>query len=1201
MNRTILIFVFITFLTISFAVNIDIIGNTVKISGNFAELNISDKTVNEETFITLQSSECKNSGMYGAPELPVYSKLLQLPDTGNYRVKNVSYDFNIIDLDKPLIAVGQSEMKESEYWEQKDEWFPSEIIKINDPNIMGAYRFSQIAIRPVQYNSAKDQIKILKNIDIELIFDESITKNTKTKRHNANTFSDLANASLLINRTGETEQNGKYLFIVLDETASLLDPLLRWKEKLGYKTVVATLSETGPTADNIKDFIFDAYHNWEVPPQYVILIGDVDGAITIPSFYVEGYYTPWDVSDHNYSLLEGDDYFPDVFVGRLSARSTLELNTIISKIINYERNPLISGNWQNKALMMSYVDEWMEYYSARETVMEVRDKLLNFEFAVVDTFISPYQSGTNILANMISSGYTFLNYRGAGGPGYWWGNYGPLFDVYSIGTLTNGFKLPMVTSITCGGGNFADNSYPTCFGEKWLTAGSPSDPKGAIGFIGPSEIDTKTWFNNTNDMGIYQGITQEGITRCGEMMLRGKMELYNNFPECHGWGNSLNSDQFYFYVYNLLGDPGLQVLTDVPDVFDMTFPDEIPANSNHLSIQIESSELDKSSYTVAVTNSDSLITIGTTTASGNAIIPINLEAGIYEITASKYMFVPVTYEMNVVDSAIVTLEDYNYSDTAPGQIVTITATVRNLASEQVNELQLELISENDLITIISGDNFLSSLPAGETFTCDFEIELDNSWIDGLRGDIFLNLTSDLGISSFFMPIGLLSPLFTVSEIMVIEPNGYLLQNTISSLDFEFLNTGSLTADETTIQLLSLSPNFEVITGEVQCLSLNAGQNGWISNPFEIEVADVISGELAKFKLLVSNGSDIYQEILYSYPIGIISEESPTFSDYGYIAIESSDTGNFTAPDYNWYEIDPTYGGDGNLVSGGHVTGNDGFTKTIELPFEFQYFGLTYNEISICSNGWIAMGDYDQVFFRNKNIPSGVGPAAMIAPFWDNLINGNIYSHFDDSEDVFIVEWSNCRNYQSYSYETFQVIFYDPVQYPTITGDGDILFQYKQIYNNDQADNYATIGIENETQTSGLLITFADIYPVTAHEISSETSILFTTNSSSQVSSDDITLSNAPKLLQNYPNPFNPTTTISFELNSTDIDNAELIIYNIKGQKVREFDLKTSGGFTESVVWNGDDKTGDQVSSGVYFYQLVIDNKTFDTRKCILIK
>nr|MDA3814549.1 C25 family cysteine peptidase [Candidatus Cloacimonadota bacterium] len=963
-----------------------------------------------------------------------------------------------------------------------------------------------------------------------------------------------------------------------------------------------TLSETGNTANAIKNFIQNAYDNWEIPPEYVVLVGDVDGSIVVPAFYVEGYLTPWDVSDHNYSLLEGDDYFPDIFVGRFSVRSQLELNTIISKIINYESDPLIADDWQNKALMLGCVVDWWEFYSGRETVMAVREKLLDFEFTAVDTFISPYQNNMSSLINMINGGYTFLNYRGYGAPSYWWGNYGDLFNINGIHSLNNGFKLPMVTSMTCGGGDFASTSYPSCFGETWLTAGSPSDPKGAIGFIGPSEHDTKTPFNNTNDMGIYQGITMEDITKCGEMMLRGKMELYNNYPNCHAWGNSNNSDQFYFYVYNLLGDPGLQVLTDTPKSFEMIYQEEIPSGSNYIEIQIDFEEEDKSGFTLAITNADSLIAVGISDEFGISSIPLHLEAGTYSVTASKYQFIPITSELTVVDEDIVRLDDYTCSDIFPGEVANISASIQNSGSVQANDLEFEISTDEDFIEIVSGLNTLGSLNAGEFTSCDFELELDPLWRDGIQGEIFLNILSDIGENTFYMPLEIISPQFTISDFIVDEPNGYLLQNSNSSFDLELLNSGNYDAEETSIQLIAMSGNYNILNNNATCSSLLMGETGLTDSSFEIEIDEAISGELAKFKFVISNDGNVVQDIEYLYPIGIISEESPTFCDQGYIAIESSDVGNFEAPIYDWIEIDPSFGGQGTIVQGGHVTGYDGFTKTIDLPFDFQYFGIVYDEISVCSNGWISMGDSDLVFFRNKNIPSGVGSKAMIAPFWDNLIYGSVYSYYDASQNIFVVEWSEFRNVYSNSYETFQVIFYDPFYYPTITGDGDILFQYKIINNNDYSDNYATIGIENETQTDGLLITFANIYPPTAHTIESETAILFTATEDSQVQVGNDLIINSPKLYQNYPNPFNPTTTITFSLNTEITESAEISIYNLKGQKVKDIPIYQFTNLpVHQVVWDGTDNNNQPVSSGVYFYKLVADGKAIASRKCLLLK
>ncbi|MDO9577962.1 MAG: hypothetical protein Q7J16_08760, partial [Candidatus Cloacimonadales bacterium] len=259
----------------------------------------------------------------------------------------------------------------------------------------------------------------------------------------------------------------------------------------------------------------------------------------------------------------------------------------------------------------------------------------------------------------------------------------------------------------------------------------------------------------------------------------------------------------------------------------------------------------------------------------------------------------------------------------------------------------------------------------------------------------------------------------------------------------------------------------------------------------MNVANVISGELADFKLEILQNDIVVQEIEFNIPIGIIDEFSPTFCDYGYYAIESRDVGNFESPQYNWLEIDPDLGGNGILIGADHLT-SDGYIKIISLPFPFPFFGYFYHFISVCSEGWIAMGETENVFHRNRNIPSGVGPNAMIAPFWDDIEDGELYVYFDEEDHCFIIEWSEWHNvYNPECMETFQVILYDPEYYPTPTGDGEILFQYKEIHNVDQDENYATVGLEDETQTQGLLMTFAGIYPQTVQPLENETAILFT--------------------------------------------------------------------------------------------------------------
>ncbi len=85
---------------------------------------------------------------------------------------------------------------------------------------------------------------------------------------------------------------------------------------------------------------------------------------------------------------------------------------------------------------------------------------------------------------------------------------------------------------------------------------------------------------------------------------------------------------------------------------------------------------------------------------------------------------------------------------------------------------------------------------------------------------------------------------------------------------------------------------------------------------------------------------------------------------------------------------------------------------------------------------------------------------------------------------------------------------------------------------------------------------------------------------------------------NYPNPFNPETKISYSMANS--GNAELSIYNIKGQRVKTLINDHVEAGEHSIIWNGKDNSDSDVSTGVYFYRL----KTADgvqNKKMLLLK
>jgi len=86
--------------------------------------------------------------------------------------------------------------------------------------------------------------------------------------------------------------------------------------------------------------------------------------------------------------------------------------------------------------------------------------------------------------------------------------------------------------------------------------------------------------------------------------------------------------------------------------------------------------------------------------------------------------------------------------------------------------------------------------------------------------------------------------------------------------------------------------------------------------------------------------------------------------------------------------------------------------------------------------------------------------------------------------------------------------------------------------------------------------------------------------------------------QNFPNPFNPTTTISFSIPQQSL--IEIAVYNTKGQKVKSLLKKCLNKGNHSVDWNGDDNTGKNVASGVYFYKLRTGHNS-QIKKMLLLK
>ena len=182
--------------------------------------------------------------------------------------------------------------------------------------------------------------------------------------------------------------------------------------------------------------------------------------------------------------------------------------------------------------------------------------------------------------------------------------------------------------------------------------------------------------------------------------------------------------------------------------------------------------------------------------------------------------------------------------------------------------------------------------------------------------------------------------------------------------------------------------------------------------------------------------------------------------FGYRWIDSDEQGG---PVFNWYEIS-TIGTQITTWSNG--TGDDG-SVVVPLPFGFSFYGTSYSQLKICTNGWIGFDIASlNTAYSNVAIPATAEPNSAIYPFWDDQdvrTAGQIFYYNDAGNNRFVIEYKDVPHFSTGGPYTYQVMLYS---------DGRIIFQY---LNMTDPLNSATIGLENSTGTVALQVAYNAAY------------------------------------------------------------------------------------------------------------------------------
>ncbi len=1054
----------------------------------------------------------------GKPNLPRFSRLVAIPDDGSVSVEVIELEDMILPNmnicpSQPISDENNPEKaqftKDEEFYQNGD-IFPAKIVELGTPAIMRDFRVVNLTVNPFQYNPQTKELRILKNVELKISYDENRNvENVKTKHTKISRYFEPIYRSAIINYDSVSKrddyQQGSYLFIYPDDplVKSTLQPLVNWKHQKGFEVVPVSTSETGTTNTLIKDYIQDAYDTWDNPPEFICLVGDADGNYTIPTWFEtwSGYSGE---GDHPYTQLEGNDILSDAFVGRLSFNTITEFQTIVSKILNYEKEPYLDQtDWYKSVLLVG--DTSPSGQSCIITNKYIKELMLSAGNYSFTELYGPSPSVSQMV-NAVEDGVSFFNYRGWLGMSGWSNN-----TTYS---LNNGFMLPVVVTLTCGTGDFY---YADGRTEVFLKAGTPSLPQGGIAAIGTATMGTHTRYNNPVSSGIYYGIFVEQTYNMGGALARGKLNLYNCFPDNPG-----NCVGIYSYWNNLMGDPGMEIWTDIPSELIVTYPSTIPFGSNFIEVSVTDTRRTplSSAWVSALKGDDEIFSSAYTDENGIAIVPFEADStGDVSLTVTKHNFIPHLgsfeiiqqdysvnyYDVEIDDDNIGTSSGNNDGILNPGENVELIVSLKNFGSRRAYSVTAELSTESECITITDDYEDYGNIFPGDIGLPgdDFDIEIDPACLGGteLVFDLLIqDVASHQWSGKFYLTVE--GPYLHPKSYSVIDGGNQILDpGETAELVVTLENIGSVIANGVNGLLMCSDNNITIGDSLGYFGNISAGgQATNNSNRFELTASSqIIPGSQFAMDLYLYNLDGYSDTVSFVLEVGEVTVTDPLGPDeYGYYCYDDGDTQYYNAPTYQWIEIDPNYGGSGTLIPLNDNGENQEDIDTLSLPFIFRFYGQECNEITVCSNGWIAMGQTEQATFRNWPIPGPMGPSPMIAPFWDDLYmgGGNVYYFYDTGSHYFVIEWSRVKNRYDNSLETFEVILYDPAFYPTSLNDGEIKFQYQTVNNVDQGagytgGHYATVGIENYNATIGIEYTYNNDYPTSAKVLEDEMALLFT--------------------------------------------------------------------------------------------------------------
>ncbi len=673
----------------------------------------------------------------GMPNLPSKSKFIAIPQGAKPVLKIISDRretiHNIEIAPSPRIPADNHPdfpLVRNQMIYSKNAWYPESPVQISDIQQIRGVDVVVFGITPFQYNPVTKDLIVYTDLKVEITFEggngqfgdlafrsywwDPILKDNILNQASlpAIDYNQRLQSYPQKSRVNECE------YIILTPTGpdflSWADSIKKFRSQQGILTKIFTIDEIGGnTATAIETFIDNAYNNWTIKPVACLILGDYgsDATKNITSYLYNDHpdgYNPYP-SDNKFANVTGDE-MPEIVFSRITANNATQLQTMVTKFLEYERNPPIDPLFYDKPITALgwQTERWFQLCSEIvggyfKNVKGKHPRRINKIYSgtpgsswstatntstIVSYFgpsglsyipASPATLGgwdggnATMINNAIDSGAFILMHRDHGYD-FGWGE--PAYSNSNINSLNN-TKLPFVFSINCQTGSYHKSSE--CFGEKFHRFTKNGLNSGALGLVCPSET-SYSFVNDVFVWGMFDNMWPDFMPAEGTTPeSRGALPAFGHvagkyFLKLSAWANFSSSVKPVTYrLFHMFGDAFQVIYSEVPQQLTVVHAPIINYGSTSFSVQANENAL------IALTVNDSIIAVATGNGSSAVVIPIpSLWIGtnvLVTVTKQNYFryssLVPVTSSGMYADftASATTLcfgSNVNFTDLSPG-------------------------------------------------------------------------------------------------------------------------------------------------------------------------------------------------------------------------------------------------------------------------------------------------------------------------------------------------------------------------------------------------------------------------------------------------------------------------------------------------------------------------------------------------------